>query len=69
LCRRSFVVYVERPAPAGNPAVVHDCDLRARDGLADQPRKCRRLLAVEVSLESVPDGFAELSFNKRTTTS
>ena len=48
-----LVVDVDRPAGIAERAIVHDCDERTGNGLADAPRVVAGALAVEVRLQAV----------------
>ena len=54
LGRRAFVVHVEGSAPRRHPPVVYNGHLAARHPLPHESRKRRRLLPVEVCLQTVP---------------
>src|SRR5262249_51239331 len=55
----AFVVDVQRAAAAVQSAVIYDRDARCGDALTDATGKGRAALAVEVALETVPDGLVQ----------
>ena len=57
--RRALVVDGQRPAPAGDGAVVHHRHARRRHPLADAAGEGRRALAVEVALQPVADRLVQ----------
>ena len=56
---RAFIVDVERSPPGGQRAVIHDRAYVGRDALTDQITERRRLLAIEIRLQTVPNGLVQ----------
>ena len=59
LRRLAFVIHIQRPAPPRHGAVVDHRAFFAGHAFADQPGKCRRLLAIEVGFQPVADGLVQ----------
>src|SRR5207245_7778925 len=55
----AFVIDIQRSAAPGHGAIVDDGALFAGHSLADQSCEGRRFLAVEISLQTVADGFMQ----------
>src|SRR2546423_1077301 len=56
--RISFVIHVERSTAERNGAVVNNGAKLRSHLLSNETAKCRRLLTIEVGLQTVTDGFA-----------
>src|SRR4029078_11072926 len=55
----AFIVEIERSAALAQRAVVDDGDTRRGAALSDASAERARALAIEITLESVPDGFVQ----------
>ena len=57
--RISFVIHVERSTAERNGAVVNNGAKLRSHLLSNETGKCRRLLTIEVGLQTVTDGFVQ----------
>ena len=56
---RAFIIHIQRSPTPRHRAVVHHGAFLAGHTLANQPRKCRRFLAVEIGFQSMSHGLMQ----------
>src|SRR5262245_18949297 len=55
----ALIIHVQRSPTKRNRPVVHNCAQLRRHFLSNKTRECGRLLAIEIGLKTVPDGFVQ----------